>query len=196
MHLRATRVAFSRTSSPRATSFAAAPSIDRRQSGPKHQPPVGPAVLPLKNDGQTRLASVLRVPGGLEMPPGTAQLARSLRPNALVRVTLPSADRSRRALAVHRFHRRVERTLLAIASGATTYRGFGAWRNGGTRPVRERVLIVESFLPARLTASDRRQIIQCLCEVARDARQEALLVAVDGRPFFLRPGLGANGALS
>lgn len=119
------------------------------------------------------------------MPNGAARLARSLKANALVRVTLPSVDRSHRALGVQRFLRRVERTFLAVATGTTTYRGLGTWRNGGTHPVRERVLIVESFLPNRLTTADRRQIVECLCAVARDARQDALLVAVDGRPFLL-----------
>ncbi len=122
---------------------------------------------------------------------GTAELVRSLKPNVLVRVMVPSVDHSLRALASIRFQRQIEKVLLAVATGTTTYRAVGAWRNGGPQPVRERVLIVESYLPARVTKRDRWQIVECLCAVARAAKQDALLVAVDGRPFLLA-GLGTG----
>jgi len=47
------------------------------------------------------------------------------------------------------------------------------------------VLIVESYLPDRVTRRERRRIVDCLCSVARATRQDALLVAVDGRPFLI-----------
>ena len=122
----------------------------------------------------------------------TAHLVRSLKPNVLVRVMVPSVDRSLRALASLRFQRQIEKTLLSVATGTTTYRAVGAWRNGGLPPVHERVLIVESYLPARVTTRDRWRIVECLRAVARAAKQDALLVAVDGRPFLL-VGPGTRG---
>jgi hypothetical protein len=115
----------------------------------------------------------------------TSRFARSLKPNVLVRVMVPSVDRSNRVLTRHRFRQRVEESFLAVASGITSYPGVGVWRNGGTRSLRERVLIVESYMPRRLSGSARIRLAQGLESVARDANQDALLVAVDGRLFLI-----------
>lgn len=115
------------------------------------------------------------------------QLARSLKPRALVRVTVPSRDRSHRSLPSERILREVERALLAVASGTTTFRGHGTWLNGGARPVRERILVVESYLPSTYDSRKSRSIAQRLLEIARWANQDALFVVVDGRPILL-PG--------
>jgi hypothetical protein len=124
------------------------------------------------------------------MPKSADQLARSLKPFALVRVTVPSTDSSRRPLSLERLRREIEATLLEVATGTTTFRGFGTWRNGGPRPVRERILVVESYMPSRLRPVQSRWIAGALSMIAQRARQDALFVAVNGRPFLL-PGNGA-----
>lgn len=115
------------------------------------------------------------------------QLARSLKPLALVRVTVPSRDRSHRLLSSARILREVEAALLAVASGTTTFSGLGTWRNGGTRAVRERILIVESYMPANLGWRESRSVAAGLSSIARRSRQDALFVVVNGRPILL-PG--------
>ncbi len=115
------------------------------------------------------------------------QLARSLKPLALVRVTVPSRDRSHRLLSSARIRREIEATLLAVASGTTTFNGLGTWLNGGPRPVREKILVVESYMPADLGRRDSRRVAVELSEIARRARQDALFVVVNGRPILL-PG--------
>jgi len=121
------------------------------------------------------------------MPTPVDQLARSLKPLAHVRVTVPSSDRSHRSVSSVRVRREIEATLLAVATGTTTFTGLGTWKNGGTRPVREKILIVESYMPATLDRQKSRRVADELSLIARRARQEALFVVVNGRPFFL-PG--------
>ncbi len=121
------------------------------------------------------------------MPKPADQVARSLKPLALVRVTVPSVDWSRRSLSVERLRKEIEATLLAVATGTTTFKGLGTWKNGGARPVRERILVVESYMPSRLRPVQSRWIVRSLSMIARRARQDALFVAVNGRPFLL-PG--------
>jgi len=128
-----------------------------------------------------------RVTGGPEMPTPVDQLARSLKPLALVRVTVPSVDRSHRSVSSVRVRREIEATLLAVATGTTTFTGLGTWKNGGTRPIREKILIVESYMPATLDRQKSRRVADKLSLIARRARQEALFVVVNGRPFLL-PG--------
>lgn len=125
---------------------------------------------------------------GSEMSDSAARLARNLKPDVLVRVMVPSVDHRDRVLACRQFRQRIEESLLAVASGITSYQGVGVWRNGGTRPLRERVLIVESYMPPRLSKRARGRLAECLAKVARDANQDALLVAVDGRPFLISGG--------
>jgi len=115
------------------------------------------------------------------------QLARSLKPLALVRVTVPSRDRSRRSISSARIRRDIEATLLAVASGTTTFNGLGTWRNGGPHPVRERILVVESYMPASLGQRDSRRVAAGLSLIARRASQDSLFVVVNGRPILL-PG--------
>jgi hypothetical protein len=103
-----------------------------------------------------------------------------------VRVVVPSVNRSHRPLPSQRFRKRIEETLLEVTTGTTTYEGVGAWKNGGARAVRERILIVESYMPARLSTEARRRVANCLAAVACDANQDALFVAIDGRPFLLQ----------
>ena len=121
------------------------------------------------------------------MPTPVDQLARSLRPLALVRVTVPSVDRSHRSVSSVRVRREIEATLLAVATGTTTFTGLGTWKNGGTRPIREKILIVESYMPATLDRQKSRRVADELSLIARRARQEVLFVVVNGRPFLL-PG--------
>lgn len=128
-----------------------------------------------------------RVTGGPEIPTPVDQLARSLQPLALVRVTVPSVDRSHRSLSAERVRKEIEASLLEVATGTTTFRGLGTWKNGGARPVCERVLVVESYMPANLARAQSRRIASALSMIARRARQDALFVAVNGRPFLL-PG--------
>jgi hypothetical protein len=128
-----------------------------------------------------------RVTGRPEMPTPADQLARSLKPLALVRVTVPSVDRSHRSVSSVRVRREIEATLLAVATGTTTFTGLGTWKNGGTRPIREKILIVESYMPATLDRQKSRRVADELSLIARRARQEALFVVVNGRPFLL-PG--------
>jgi len=128
-----------------------------------------------------------RVTGGPEMPTPVDQLARSLKPLALVRVTVPSVDRSHRSVSSERVRKEIEEALLEVASGTTTFRGLGTWKNGGARPVRERILVVESYMPAKLGRVKSRRIAKVLSMIAWRARQDALFVVVNGRPFLL-PG--------
>ena len=121
------------------------------------------------------------------MPTPLDLLARSLKPFALVRVTVPSVDRSHRSLSLERVRKEIEASLLEVATGTTTFEGLGTWKNGGARPVRERILIVESYMPARLGRVQSRRVASALSLIARRARQDALFVAVNGRPFLL-PG--------
>lgn len=121
------------------------------------------------------------------MPKPVDQLARSLKPLALVRVTVPSRDRSRRSLSSARIRQEIEVTLLAVASGTTTFNGLGTWMNGGPRPVREKILVVESYMPANLDRRESRRVATELSLIARRARQDALFVVVNGRPILL-PG--------
>jgi len=131
------------------------------------------------------------------MPTHVDQLARSLKPFALVRVTVPSVDRSHRPLSLSRVRAEIEAILLKVAAGTTSFSGLGTWRNGCARPVRERVLVVESYLPARVDRLQSRGIARALSMVARRARQDALFVVVNGRPFLLpghhRGGKPTNG---
>ena len=121
------------------------------------------------------------------MPTPVDHFAQSLKPFALVRVHVPSVDRSHRPLSSERVRREVEASLLEVASGTTTLEGLGTWKNGSAHPVRERILIVESYMPARLAPIQCRRIAASLSAVARRAHQDALFVAVNGRPFLL-PG--------
>lgn len=114
-------------------------------------------------------------------------LARSLKPLALVRVTVPSRDRSHRLISSARIRREIEATLLSVCTGTTTLKGLGTWRDGGPRPVRERILIVESYMPANLGKRASRSIATGLSRIALRARQDALFVVVNGRPILL-PG--------
>ena len=50
------------------------------------------------------------------MPTPLDQLARSLKPFALVRVTVPSVDRSHRSLSLERIRAEIESTLLEVAT--------------------------------------------------------------------------------
>ena len=127
------------------------------------------------------------------MPQSADQLARSLKPFALVRVTVPSVDSSSRSLSSERLRREVERTLLEVATGTSTFRGFGTWKNGGARPVRERILVVESYMPSKLRRVQSRWIATALAMIARRARQDALFVAVNGHPFLLPGKLSSRG---
>ena len=130
------------------------------------------------------------------MPTAVDQLARSLKPFALVRVTVPSVDRFHRALSSQRVRREVEATLLEVATGTTTFSGLGTWKNGGALPVREKVLVVESYMPAKLGRGQSRGIARALSMIARRARQDALFVAVNGRPFLLLGNWAAGGTAS
>ncbi len=121
------------------------------------------------------------------MPRAVDQLARSLRPHALVRVTVPSRDRSHRSVSSERILREIEETLLAVASGTTTFRGQGTWLNGGSQPIRERILVVESYMPAALDRRKSRRVAEKLLQIAHRARQDALFVVANGRPILL-PG--------
>jgi len=121
------------------------------------------------------------------MPKPADRLARSLKPFALVRVTVPSTDSSSRSLSSERLRRDIEKTLLEVATGTTTFRGFGTWKNGGAHPVREKILVVESYMPSKLRPVQSRWIASALSMIARRARQDALFVAVNGHPFLL-PG--------
>jgi len=125
------------------------------------------------------------------MPKGTDRLARSLTSHALVQVVVPSADRSRRPVPSQRFRRLIEEIFLEVATGTITLQGEGTWMNRGAQPVRERILLVESFLPARMSSVGSRRIARRLSEIAQLADQEALFVAVNGRPFLL-PGIAGN----
>lgn len=104
-----------------------------------------------------------------------------------MRVTVPSRDRSHRLLSSARIQREIEATLLAVASGTTTFNGLGTWRNGGPRPVRERILVVESYMPAIMGRRESRSVAAALALIARRTRQDALFVVVNGRPILL-PG--------
>lgn len=117
----------------------------------------------------------------------TDRLVRSLKPNALVRVIVPSMDRSRRPLPHSQFTHLVEETLLEAATGTTTVQGRGTWRNGSTKSVRERVAVVEAQLLAELSLPVRRRLARRLTELASIARQDALLVFA-GEEGILIPG--------
>jgi hypothetical protein len=52
--------------------------------------------------------------------------------------------------------REIEATLLEVATGTTTFKGFGTWKNGGARPVRERILVVESYMPPKIRRAQSR----------------------------------------
>lgn len=104
---------------------------------------------------------------------------------------VPSADRSRRPVAVRYFHKCVELALLGVATGTTTIAAQGAWNSGAGSTVRERVLIVESYLRERLSLAERRHFVAQMKEIAHRAKQEALLVVVDQRAFLV-PGIASS----
>lgn len=125
-----------------------------------------------------------RVTGGPGIPRAIDQLAQSLKPLALVRVMVPSVDRSHRSLSSERVRREIVASLLEVATGTTTFKGLSAWKNGGTRPVRERFLVVESYMQPILAREQSCGIASALSLIAK---QDALFVAVNGHPF-LQPG--------
>jgi hypothetical protein len=112
----------------------------------------------------------------------------------LIRVFVPSADRFGRPLDHDRIAARVERLLLGLTSGVTAIEGSGIWRNGSTSPLRERVRILECYLPSALTARVERGFLAQVRRVARWARQDALLVVINGAPILVRPDETAGGA--
>lgn len=116
------------------------------------------------------------------------RLERSLRPNAVVQVTVPSRDKAQRALPSRHAKNMVYGMILEVSAGATTLQGEGVWRRGDSPPVREPVLIVFTHLPDRIDQAARRRFVRKLQEFIRWARQDALLVVVNNRPFYLDGG--------
>jgi hypothetical protein len=102
-------------------------------------------------------------------------------------VFVPSRNRSGRPLAPRKLIDRVNESLMAIAGGTTTFDGSGVWVNGSGHPLKERITVVESYLPGRLSRSVKRTLVNLLSRIAAEANQEALAVAVNGRMFLIAP---------
>lgn len=124
------------------------------------------------------------------------QLERSLRPNAVVQVTVPSVDGTHRPLSSRRAKAMVFAMILEISPGATALSGEGIWRNGAARPVREPVSIVFTHLPNRVGPGARRRFLQKLRAFIRWAKQDAVLVVVNNRPFFVKGVTGGRRVVS
>lgn len=116
----------------------------------------------------------------------TDSLTRRLRPHLLVRVFVPSHDRHGRSLASHAILRQlVEEGFLRIAGGVTCLSGEGVYRNGHTMAMREPVLVVESYLPSRITIGHRRAFRRLIEEFVARADQQAVAIALGGRLFLI-----------
>jgi hypothetical protein len=77
-------------------------------------------------------------------------------------------------------------SLLPIAGGATTFPGVGVWVNGDGRPLKERITVVETYLPRRLSSPMKWALVEVFSELASRAGREALVIAVNGRMFLIR----------
>lgn len=125
----------------------------------------------------------------------TDSLSLRLRPHVLVRVVVPSRDRSGRLLAASELVRLVEEGLSGITRGCMTFTGTGVYMDGRGREVREDVFIVESYFPEEVVPDDRKAFERLISELTERADQEALAVVVDGRLFFVpNPRLQSVGA--
>lgn len=120
-------------------------------------------------------------------------LSKRLKPHALVRVIVPSHDRFGRSLtSLQSLRRFVEEGLAKLAGGVTSLSGEGIYHNGHPQSIRERVIVVESYLPARITPGQRRAFRSLIEDLAARAEQEALAVVVDGRLFLVRSPVQAD----
>lgn len=104
--------------------------------------------------------------GDPEMRHGQDSLSMRLRPHALIRVVVPSRDRSGRLLAASELVRLVEAGLGAIARGCMTFNGTGLYIDDSGQEVREQVSIVESYLPERVGPRDRQAFGRLISELA------------------------------
>ncbi len=128
-----------------------------------------------------------RVAGTLEKRTNGTHRAEGKTPHALIRVFVPSADRFGRPLDHSRIIEAAERLLLSMATGITSIPADGAWMNGHPTPLRERVRILEAYVPRPIRPDSRRRLLAGLREIAGWANQEALLVVIAGRPIVLEP---------
>lgn len=114
------------------------------------------------------------------------RLESSLKPHALVQVTVPSVDNGLRRIPARQAVQMVFDIFLELCSGATALKGEGVWRNGDAPPVREAVSIVFGHLPDRLSDTARRRFVLRLKAFAEWARQDAVLVVVNNRAFLVK----------
>ena len=119
-------------------------------------------------------------------------LERSLNPNSLVQVTVPSLDVDTNPIPERQARGMVEDIFLEACGGATALKGEGVWRNGDAPAVREVVSIVFGHLPDHFSDTARQRFVFRLAAFAVWARQQALLVVVDNKAFFI-PGINATG---
>lgn len=123
----------------------------------------------------------------------TQRVLRRLRPYALVRIIVPSRNRFGQPLAtVPLLQRLAEDGLAEIGGGATSLSGEGVYRNGSPACVREPVIVVETYLPARITRGQRTAFARLIEELAARADQEALAVAVGGRLHLIPSSVGGG----
>lgn len=115
-----------------------------------------------------------------------------LRPSSEVRIYIPSRDGHGRALPLGSLLRRAEALLLKMATGTTILWAQGIWRSDNGKLFRESVMIVESYLNASIPPGIRDSVVTELCQIAVDAGQEALAIAIDRR-LFLLPGEASQG---
>jgi hypothetical protein len=81
----------------------------------------------------------------------------------------------------------VERSMAVACGGCLVLRGNSRWANGGRRIVCEPIRIVASLILAHLSQAQKNQILNALAHVVLHAEQEALMVVVGGRAYFLTP---------
>jgi len=113
-------------------------------------------------------------------------LVAALLGGARVRVFIPGRDREGRILQSRSYTASIEGLLVDVAGGATTISGIGVWRDGRGRVVRERIRVVESYLPYDMSQYDRSRLLDACFLLARQARQVCVAVAVDpGRIYYL-----------
>jgi len=124
------------------------------------------------------------------------EFLRSLTSNARLIIAVPSRDRRGRPLPRRtRLQTQgvIEAAMLDACGGATTLRGVGLWRNESGEVVRERIVVVISYLPDLVSPAQVEAVRRCILHMFTAANQESIFAVVNERPFLVRPS-DASGA--
>ena len=122
-----------------------------------------------------------RQPTWLRVVPWITPLGRCI----VVRIHIPTIERSGRRLCRRTVRLAIERLLLRIADGGNFTNAHGIWRSGTGVVIREQVGIGDAYVDAGVKPVALNNFLLGLRRLAVEWNQEAILVVIDGWPLLV-----------